>query len=276
MVSITQNPATMDFSQPMNIVFAPIKFLMDNAFTILILVVITIGIVVFVTFYWMKEEQKKEQEDMLYKEYKDTIRTAIQNRQANMYTKKYSKFNFFFLGIPIFKYKVGRKIYNKRQEIVGFYDGRFTDMLGCENLLLWKDKSFIFFKNYFVLRLPTVLYKSKIQQAKEKNTAIEVSFKPISGDLIIDNPHDKTITINMINHKKSGYYFYPVYQDDKNQILDLTETINTINHVNHSNILLQEVIKESGKNVIGMAKTNTELVFRQREPEKVQDIDKGQ
>ena len=277
MVEITQAPTNIDFTQPLKIAFAPLRWLMENAVSILILIIIVIAITIFIVFYWMREEQKKEQEDMLYKEYKDTIRTATQNKDELMYTEKYSKLNLLlFLGLPILKKKVGRKIYNKRQQVVGYYDGRFTDMLGNENLLLWKTKSFVFFKDYFVLRLPTKFYSSKIKKDKNNTKKIKVEWTDISNssNLIADNPHDKTITISMINHKKQGYYFYPVYQDDKNNILDLTETINTMNHVNHSNVLLDEVIRESGKNVIGMAKVNTNLVYEQRQPEKTQEVDK--
>jgi len=47
-----------------------------------------------------------------------------------------------------------------------------------------------------------------------------------------------------------------------------------MNYMNHNRLLLENVIKESGKNVSGMAKVNTQLVYEQRVPEKVKEVER--
>ncbi|GAG76250.1 unnamed protein product, partial [marine sediment metagenome] len=170
MVTITTTPAPqpVDVGGVTQMIMAPLKFVLNNFFPIALLIIILVVVIVVIMFVWMKDEEKKEKEDMLYKEYKDTIRTATQNKNPKMYESYYSKLNIlFFLGLPILKKKVGRKIYNQRKEIVGFYDGMFIDMMGSYNILMWKTKTFIFFKDHFVLRLPTKHFQLDLEDAKD-------------------------------------------------------------------------------------------------------------
>jgi hypothetical protein len=158
----------------------------------------------------------------------------------------------------------------------------FVDMMGNYNILLWKTKTF-FMKDTFVLRVPTRIYnirKGEDLTKEEKKTMkrsgkdeVYMQFHNLPKDIIYFSKMDKTITVKMINTKKDGYYFYPVYEDGENRTLDLTESINAMNQINNSHVLLDQVIREAGKNVINMAKTNNQLVYEQRQPEKVRDVD---
>lgn len=286
MVTVTNQPiqAPTDLGSSMGYAIAPLKWLLDHFFLIAMLVIFGVTITLIFVFYYMNNEEKKEQEDMLYREYKNSIRTIKKNKDPKMYTTKYSMFNIMLLGLPIFHYKVGRKIYDQKDRFVGFYDGMFTDMLGNVNLLLWKDKTFGIVKNDFVLRIPTKAYVMrdethliKDNKTKAKNSIGDETYYiqtiELDKNLIMFSEIDKTIKIKMINYIKNDYYYYPVFEDDKGQTLDLTESINVMNQISSSNNLLTQVIKESGKNVIGMAKTNTELVYEQRKPEKVKEIE---
>ena len=80
----------------------------------------------------------------------------------------------------------------------------------------------------------------------------------------------------MVGMKKHGYYFYPVYEDMNKKILNLQESINFMNKINHSDILLHNVIREGGKQVINMAKYNAPLNYEKQSPEKVKDIPKDE
>lgn len=281
-VTVTPNPVAVnvDIGGPMELVLAPIKFLFEHFVGILFLVFIGVALVGILYIIWSREEEKKEQEDMLYKEYKDTIRSCKINQDPKMYTKYYSKLNWlFFLGLPIMKYQQGRKIYNKRQQLIGYYDGIFTDQIGNINILMWKNKSFIFLKELFVLRLPTnaltleyIEETNKKTGKKEQQQKIE-KIKLPEGLVELDNM-DKTIFVSMVNHQKSSYYYYPVYQDFNNNILNLSETINTLDQINHGNMLVHQVIKEGGKNVINMSKQNTSLQYEIRSPEKVKEVER--
>jgi len=288
MATVTNVPVqeSVNVGSAMGYALAPLMWVFKNFFFIGILVILGVIVAFVFIMYYMKNEDKKEQEDMLYREYKNTVRTIKKNQDERMYTKKYSRFNFMLLGLPIFHYKVGRKIYDKRSRFVGYYDGMFTDMLGNHNLLLWKDKSFGFLKNNFVLRLPTkqmiVKKESELTKVKEKDRGLKynigeekfyMQWMVLGNDFVKFNEADKTITVKMLNYVKNDYYYYPLYEDDNGKTLDLTENINATNQINSSNNLLTEVIKESGKNVIGMAKTNTQLVYEQRQPEKVKEIE---
>ena len=278
---IQQAPQPVNVGGVMDMVFAPIRFLMQHFQFILVFILVVVILTLAIMWFLNREEENKEQEDMLYKDYKDTIRTCKQNQDATMYVKKYSKLNLIFcLGLPFISKYVGRKVYDVRENVIGFYDGQYVDMLGNINILLWKTKSFFFFKDYFVLRLPQKAYTTR-QGIDKKFKTVEgqtpkyetiITFRPLPEGLVVKR-EDKTQVIMMINHVKRGYYYFPVYQDAEFKMVDLTETINTLNLVNSSNILLESVIKESGKNVVGMAKTNTQLVYEQKKPEKVRDID---
>jgi len=283
-VIVTQQaPTTTNVGGVMDAVFAPIRFLLAHWQFFVITTLIVIILTVFIIWWMNKEEEKKEMEDMLYRSYKDDIRTAKKNQDPLMYTKKYSWWNWCVLFLPIIHKKVGRKVYDHRQNFVGYYDGQFVDMLGNTVMMLWKDKMFLFFKDHFLLRLPQKAYtirkevdkKVKVPEGADPKYMTVVSWKPLPEGLLTRH-EDKTQSVKMINMIKRGFYYYPVYTDEKMQMVDLTETINTLNHINSSNILLESVIKEAGKNVVGMAKTNTELVFEQKKPEKVRDVEKDE
>jgi len=288
MATVTTTPATpapVDTGSLMQVVFAPIHWFFDHFVGLLLVTFVAVGIGVCIYLYVSEQERKKELEDMLYKEYKDTIRSCGMNQNPLMYTKKYSKVNLFWLGLPFIHNKFGRKIYNKRQEFVGYYDGMFIDYLGNYNIKAWKDKSFIFFKNHFILRLPTNTFtvREEITSVKNKSTGRSkekknyvVASLPLPDGLVNISEFDKTIHASMVNHIKKGFYYFPVYEDRNSKILNLTETINAMDRINHSDNLLQQVIRESGKAVIGMAKVNTGLVYDQRVPEKVKDVDKDE
>jgi len=250
--------------------FLPLKFLWQHLASILMVILVATALGVGLYFYWKKQDLQHQQEDTLYKEYKNTISSCEINRDKRRYSKKYSKLNIIFcLGLPFIKKEIGRKFYNERQEFIGFYDGHFEDSLGNHNFLLWKKKTF-FMKNYFVLRIPT-----NIITMDEKDKKIKFTKKPIpKGKTLVKTNNDLTTTIKMLNMEKQGFYFYPIISDDTDQKLDFTSTINAMNYMNHNRLLLENVIKESGKNVSGMAKINTQLVYEQRVPEKVKEVER--
>lgn len=280
MVTVTQTPVQqpVEVGGILEMVFSPIGWIFSHFFQLFFIALLVIIVVLVFIFYFMKEEEKKEQEDMMYKDYKNTIRSAIANRDETMYMTKWSKWNIIFLGLPIIRVKYGRQVFNRRQKLVGYYNGMFIDMMGNINLLLWKTKTMGMFKNEFVLRLPT---KARNIQLSDKKNAkrndskkFDIECIDLPKDAVVFNETDKTFTIKMINHKKSGYYYYPVYEGKEFEILDLTSTIKSMDLAINNDILLEEVIKVSGKNVANMAKVNTELTFEQRVPQKVEEVNK--
>lgn len=284
MVTVTTAPVqpSADVGGIVSSALMPIKWLFSNFIPIAFLSIFAGIVIVGFMMYYRQLEEKKEQEDMIYKEYKNSIRTAKKNQDELMYTRKYSKINFLWFGIPMIRPKFGRKVYDKRNRFVGYYDGMFTDMLGNHNLLLWKDKSFFIFKNTFMLRVPTKAYlirreedlpKNKKNKSITNNNEFDVSWIDLPKGLVLFNQADKTISVTMLNLYKKEYYFYPVFEDDYGKVLDLTESINCMNQINNSNNLLTQVIKEAGKSVIGMSKVNTQLTYEQRQPEKVREIE---
>lgn len=280
-VTQTAPPPINDVGGIMQTVLAPLRFLLAHWQFFVVTTLIVILLIILIVWWMNKEEEKKEAEDMLYKGYKNDIRTARKNQDPLMYTKKYSWWNLFFLGLPLIHKKVGRKVYDHRQNFIGYYDGQFIDMLGNVVIMLWKTKVFLFFKDHFLLRLPQKAFtirrevdkRVKVPEGADPKYMTVINWRPMPEGLITKH-EDKTQSIKMINIIKVGFYYYPVYTDEKMAMVDLTETINTLNHVNSSNILLENVIKEAGKNVVGMAKTNTELVFEQKKPEKVREVEK--
>lgn len=285
-VVTTTAPPTTDMNiggGPLGSIFG---FLGNNWIPITIIVII-IAVIVMVFVLWMKkDEERKEQEDMLYKAYKDDIRNAFKNQDPKMYTKKYSWWNWIFLFLPIIKKKVGGPVYDFRQNFIGYYDGMFIDMLGNQVIMVWKDKIWFIFKDHFILRVPQKYYtltqvevkKKKGQEDQPERFETKINVMDLPKDLVIipDPTHtfDKSIIIRMINIVRRGFYYYPILLDPNEKILDLTACINALNHINSSSILLEQVIKESGKNVVNMAKVNTNLVYEQRKPEKVREVKK--
>ena len=286
MATITQAPIPVipnnNVGSIIDVALTPIRWIFSNLLGIIGLSILGGTIAVGFMIYYSQLEEKKEQEDMMYKEYKNSIRTSKKNQDDKMYTSKYSLINLIWLGIPLVRPKFGRKIFDKRSRFIGYYDGMFTDMLGNHNILVWKDKSFFFFRNHFLLRVPTKSYMLREPKQstndKKSNKSLEgerlgVSWVDLPTNLVIFNIADKTISVQMLNLYKHDYYYYPVFEDDHGRILDLTESINAMNHINSSNNLLTEVIKQAGKSVIGMTKVNTQLVYEQRQPEKVKEIE---
>lgn len=293
MATVTTTPIQAnpnDVGGILGVALSPFKFLLDHIMGLLFFS-LTVGIVVVIfIFYYMNSEEKKEQEDMSYKEYKNTIRTINKNTDETMYVNKWSKWNLIFLGLPLIRPKYGRKVYNKRSKFIGYYDGMFNDMLGNTNIMLWKDKTLGIIKNKFVIRIPSKAYfireestipknskgKNNTSYVNENGVKLSISWVELPEKLLIYNQGDKTFKIKMINTYKSDYYYYPVFEDDKGKTLDLTESINSMNQINNSNLLLSEVIKQAGKNVVSMAKVNTQLVYEQRQPEKVKEVEQDE
>lgn len=276
MATIVENrpETTLNPGESLSIIGNIWHFILNNFFWIALLIIIAIAIGVIIVLVFINEERKKEQEDMLYKEYKNTISSCKQNRQPKMYTQRWSKWNLLFLGLPLIKYKIGRKIRDKHNEFVAYYDGLYVDDLANYNLLVWKKKAFIFFKDHFVIRVPTQAYSITPEQNEEtKEVKFNVGKHTLPKGLITRSDYDNTITIQMEGLKKNGFYYYPVYSDRDGRILNLQESINAMNHINHSNELLINVIQEGGKAVLGMAKQNTGLVYEQKKPEKVREVE---
>jgi hypothetical protein len=259
-------------------------FIGDHLLVFGILLILAVGVGYLIWWHYNKEEELREQEDMLYKDFKDNVRSCILNSDDRKYTKHWTKWNLLFLGLPIFHYKRGltiRDTYNVHQ---GYYGGVYIDYLGNYNLLMWKNKFLFFFKDWFVLRCPTKNYvyreiKPKSQKQKEEIAQKDVKDYTVAthtlpDGLYVENMDTKTITIAMVSMKKHGYFFYPVYQDVNKRILDLQESINLMNKVNHSDVLLHNVIKEGGKQVLNMAKYNAPLNYEKQSPDKVKDIPK--
>jgi len=269
--------------QSMGIMQEMMRWILGHFFGLAIIFIILL--IIFLIIWWVmrKEEMRKEQEDMLYKEFKSTYRSCLKNQINNMYTRHYSKWNIIFIGFPVIHYKLGRYIYNKRQEFMGYYDGIYTDDYGNINILMWREKYLLFFKERFILRCPTKLFtlretkKSKEVKENERKKEIkdyEVKTFTIPDGVVEILKHDLSIVIQMTGIKEHGYYFYPVYEDANARLLNLQESINAMNVLKHSDELLINVIKEGGKNVINMSKQNVPLVFEQKRPDKVRDIEK--
>lgn len=255
-------------TQAISSAFAPLKYLIQHAIPIIMLIVFCVAIGVGLYFWYKKQDLQQQEADTLYKEYKNTISSCEINKDTKRYIKKYSKLNILFcLGLPFIKKTIGRNYYNERQEFIGFYDGHFIDNFGNYNVLLWKNKTLGILKNYFILRVPTKIYSL----SKDKK---EINSQKLKINNLVETHQDKTTSIKMINMQKKGYYFYPTIRDDNKEVLDLSGTINSINYINHNGIMLESVIKESGKNVVGMAKINTKIQYEQRVPEKVREVDR--
>ena len=277
-VQQAQPSANIDPMQSFGIVKSMIGWFSDNFFMLALLCIILFVVVIVLIMFFINEENKRQQEDMLYKEFKNTISSCEKNREDKMYTTHWSKWNLLWLGFPILHYKIGRKIFDKRQNVLGFYDGMYTDDLDNMNILTWKDKTFFFFKNYFVIRLPTKTFQlqplkqTKKQIEAQEDIKYEVTTSQLPKGLYSISDFDLTVTISIIGLKKYAYYYYPIYADLDTRILNLQESINAITKINHSDELLLNVIKEGGKAVLGMAKQNTNLVYEQRAPDKVKDV----
>lgn len=283
-ITTTPKPPSTDMSGIMDIVMMPINFIGEHFIFFTIMTVIIIAFIVVIVLWMKKDEDLREQEDTLYKEFKDTTRTCRRLATEDMYTYYWSKWNLLWLGLPLIKRKLGRGIFDLRQTHYGYYDGFCIDLLGNVNILMWKTKTFIFFKDYEILRIPQKAYSLRQVEIKKKNkdgpmqdneTRFEtkVETKTIPQKLWRKSQLDNTIIVDMIGMTKRGFYYYPIFVDGTDQMLDLTETINAMNQINHSNILLEQVIKEAGKQVINMAKVNAPLQYEQRRPNKVRDVD---
>jgi hypothetical protein len=94
-------------------------FIGDHFFAIFFLLILAVLVGFFIWWWMTKEEDLREQEDMLYKEFKDTVRSCEKNSDPQKYTKHYSKWNFILLGIPVFHYRRGAKIFDAYKTFKG-------------------------------------------------------------------------------------------------------------------------------------------------------------
>jgi len=288
MVEVHQAPGG-ELNQGLDVIGQFGQFLGDSWLWLLMSIIICIvGIVIYMILK-KNEDERRERDDIIYEQFKNTIRDCRLGAMQLMKTpmnktfikKKWRLINLLWLGLPFVKHELSSKVLNYRNDIVGYWRGHTVKMEGTMNILVYIDKSLIFFENTFVIKCPLYLpIKTKVIDvaASEKenktvyktdkigNDVTEEKLVPFN-DYVEDLPNGD-IKIYCTHLEKIGFYRVPVYITKNKDIIDLRKELNDRVVQSGYDSLITRVLSTGAKQVEKAMEHNPYLKFEQKLPEK--------
>jgi len=242
-------------------IFGIFEWLGHNIWWIVFAIII-LGLGVGVLFLIkMLRDERKERDDPIYQNYKDTIRSCEKNADKRRINKKYSFWNLLFLGLPIMRSEHSNKVYNFSNQMIGYYRGHVHMQDNTLCFLMYKSK-FLFFENKFILKCP-IKITPKIKDKKGKIKTVEVDFK----EMIISYSNlDYKIMCSGIS--KDSYFWFPNYIDQENNIQDLREYTNNIIVENSHSDMVKRVLSVGEQQVEKAMLHNPNVRYNQLSPQK--------
>ena len=134
-----------------------------------------------------------------------------------------------WFGIPIVKSEHSAKLLDMDHNLIGYYRGHFYSQDGTLNYLVYKTKSWIFFEDLFILKVPLKVNipigpVKKFTKSKKIN---EIKSKQVNFENLMWKDHYN----DDIHFKAKGcqriatYYRTPNFQYDDGGVIDLRQTM---------------------------------------------------
>ena len=286
MAQIIQEPSAVQ--QPMNIFNTMINFFRSSWKWLLAGVVIfALGMIVYYLVKKMDDE-RKERDEPGYQLYKSTKRACELQANKRLIRKYWSWINLLFFGLPLIKKEHSAKIVDRNDNLIGWYRGDYMSMDNSWNLLIYKVKSFIFFEDTFVLKIPLMLKfkvpttkKGKVSKVvdngvKEKKGVGNEQYKVISLKKMVTKLPNGDIKVYCSSIERIGLYYYcPIYPIDEDKgFLDFRKVMEGAIIDNTYQILLQRLLNTGAKQMEKGMMFNPFLQYSQKAPEKTREESK--
>jgi len=256
-------------------------FFHDNLIWIIVMLVIVILAVIIWMLFMNNEEALKERDDPAYALYKNHIRTCKLRSDSKRVKTTYSLLNLLWFGIPLKWNEHSCKIVNYDNGMIGYYRGHFESMDNCLNILAYKHKSFIFFEDTFIIKIPMMIKynegKSKSNDVKLKNNPqVKEDLKYLNLRNMIKFWPNGDIKLYCTDVEKVGNYYYaPVFiMDSEFGKLDYRKFMEggIIDQTYQS--MLQRIVTEGMKSMEKMPSFNPYIQVAQKSPVKTQEEEK--
>ena len=256
MVEVVYTP-TPDAGSGIGIFSNMIRWLLGHWVWIFIFIIFVILMAVVMAVISKMSEERREKNSPPYALYKATRKSCTMLRRRDWIKKRWSPINILFFGAPVFKTEASVKILGYDNRLLGYYRGDYKSQDQCWNLLMYREKVFIWFEQAFLVKIPMSLHFKVLNAAgKKKEKAgnknlIDEDFDHKTIDLSdhVEFLTDGNIRINCVSLERVGAYYYcPVYASNilKNgffsDVLDIRQftegaIIDNINQVMTSRML---------------------------------------
>ena len=242
------------------------------------LLLVGLGVLAWYLFKKLDEERKERDEPgyALYLSTMHTCRMQARKEYINVKWKPSSlwlifvPFGVFF--IPFMKSEHSVKLISMTNELIGYYRGEFTGQDNTKTFLLYKDKSFGFIEDTFLMKIPLSfrIDTEKVNEKTKKKTKVTTY---IDMKQYIKQLPNKDIKLdNCIGMERVGqYYFVPNYVTESGGVLDYRKLMEGAIVDNtwqlHSQRLLNVAAKQMEKAIV----LNPHLKYDQSAPEKTKE-----
>jgi len=258
-----------------------VSFLHNNwGWLLFAMILCIVGIVLYyVVKKW--EDERKERDEPGYQLYKSTIRTCKLQTDKKRIRKRWSWVNLLWLGIPIIMKEHSDKIVDMYNNLVGYYRGMYKGMDNSLNILMYKHKSFIFFEDLFILKIPLILKFKSISD----NPGEDKKSKKLNIEQLESNAKDYVINMNeYLYNMKNGdikllncsgverlglYYYCPVFELGKSLgVLDYRKVMEGVIVDKTYQVMLQRILNVGSRQMEKGMMFSPHLQYAQKAPEK--------
>jgi len=258
------------------------------------IVIIVLFIVIYILFI-KKEEADKERDEPGYQLYKATKASCELNANPKFIRRTWNWKTLIWFVPPltpffwltfIIKNEHSIKVLNHREELIGYYRGHCKSMDGTINYLLYKKKSFIFFEDLFILKIPLQFKIKKKVRRLDKNNKPELDAKKnylydlkevkIPLNEFLKNMPNKDVRLQATSVEKIGIYYYcPVfYLGDETTVMDYRTLMDGAIVDNTYQIMTTRLLNIGAKQAEKAMLHNPDLLFSKMKPEKTAEEEK--
>ena len=254
---------------------------------VIIICVTIAGVIIWIILAKL-EDERKEKDDVLYEEYKNTVSDCELNADIKRLKNNYSLKNIFFFGIPFFRNEHSAKILTFDGTLIGYYRGHSRRMDGTMNFLAYKNK-FLFFERLFTIKVPE-LYK--VPKRDEDGKIVYEDMMGEDGQPLLDSDGKKVQEITLIQKKlnpiqylgnrdirilcshvqKISYFRIPVITDKEGNPLDMRQQIGEAVRNTAYDLLAYRVMQQASRSMDVVANLNPNVKYNQKSPEKTKEL----
>jgi len=232
----------------------------------LFLVVVAIGVIIGVIWYFRRktEELERERNDFLFEEYNKNLRDATVNAHSSWVKRK----RYFFF--PVLYKDLSLRVLDYRNELIGYYRGHSYKNDGTLVVALYRTKKWLVLEDVFLLKIP-IRYEWKVDGVV-KNINFEregfVQWLPNS-----ESPQSLRLSCSSVE-LFDQYFRVPVFVTPKGVTgVDLRGLYGDVFTTVRTDSLLKSALREGTSAIRDAFRQNPDLGYRQRVPEDVREVE---
>lgn len=183
--------------------------------------------------------------------------------------------NLLWFGIPLLKTEKSARVVTQTGKFIGWYRGHaYTQADQCLNLLMYKNKSFFFFENLFVLKCPQHI--ERYVEEEDSRGRLKKVKRTIKLKDKVQFTGYGDIQVWCKSFDVTSYFWYPVFVDKHDQIIDMSVMFNEKQvNVTHAEIL-QGALQKGSQMVDKAMDYNPNVRYNQKVDEKTSQEEKNE